>query len=177
MRTFLGPILLLCAAVCSAQAGDDGLVVGAKAELARVQSLVDSGALPRASLAKAEEAVADARDASFLRRTAYGQELNADQAEEMVAAANRRLERRQKAVDEATRLVAAGAAPNASLKPLAGAPRTERAECTLVEARAKLVRELSDMASAEEAFLNKLAQEPAEAWKLADGYSGDGTLA
>ena len=177
MRTFLGSILLLCAAVCSAQSGDDGLVVAAKAELAKMQSLVDSGALPRASLAKAEEAVADARDASFLRRTAYGQELNADQAEEMVAAANRRLERRQKAVDEATRLVAAGAAPTASLKPLADDLEEERQECTLVESRAKLVRELSDMASAEEAFLTKLAQEPSEAWKLADGYSGDGTFA
>jgi len=177
MRTFLGPILLLCAAVCAAQSGDDGLVVAAKGELARVQSLVDSGVLPRASLAKAEEAVADARDASFLRRTAYGQELTADQAEEMVAAANRRLERRQKAVDEASQLVAAGVAPKASLQALEDDLEQERQESRLVESRAKLVRELSDMASAEEAFLNKLAQDPAEASKLADAYSGDGAFA
>jgi hypothetical protein len=176
MRTFWGPILLLCAAVCSAQSGDDGLVVAAKSELARVQSLVDSGALPRASLAKAEEAVADASDASFLRRTAYGQELTADQAEEMVAAANRRLDRRQKAVDEATLLVAAGVAPKVSLQPLVDDLEQERQESSLVESRATLVRELSDMASAEEAFLTKLAQEPAEASKLAAAYASDGAF-
>jgi len=45
-----------------------------------------------------------------------------------------------------------------------------------VESRATLVRELSDMASAEEAFLNKLAQEPAEASKLAAAYASDGAF-
>ena len=92
MRTFSGPILLLCAALCLAQSADDGEVIAAKGELARIQGLVNSGVLPRDRLAKAEEAVADAQDASFLRRTAYGPELTVDQAEEMVAAANRCLD-------------------------------------------------------------------------------------
>ena len=177
MRTFAGPIFLLCAAVCLAQSGEDGQVVAAKAELARVRSLVDTGVLPRVRLAKAEEAVADAADAAFLRRTAYGQDLNADQADEMVATASRRLDRRQKALDEAKQLVDLGAAPEASLKPLVEDLALERQECRLADERAKLVRELSDMASAEETFLNRLSQEPAEASQLADSYSGDGTFA
>jgi hypothetical protein len=151
--------------------------VAAKAELARVQSLVSTGVLPRARLAKAEDAVADATDAAFLRRTAYGQDLTVDQADEMVAAANRRLDRRQKVLDEAKPLVEAGAAPQASLKPLVDDLEQERQECGLVEERARLVRELSDMASAEETFLNKLAQGAEDAAQLAEGYSGDGAFA
>lgn len=173
----LGPVFLLCAAACLAQSGDDGPVVAARAELARVQGLVDSGALPRASLAKAAAALADAQDAAILRRTAYGSELNVDQAEEMVAAANRRLERRQKAVDAATQLVAAGAAPRTSLQPLVDDLEQERKEVSLVETRAKLIRELGEMVSAEENFLNKLTNSPTEAAQLADSYSGDGVFA
>jgi hypothetical protein len=120
--------------------------------------------------------VADAADAAFLRRTAYGQDLNVDQADEMVATANRRLDRRQKALDEAKQLVDLGASPQASLKPLVEDLELERQECSLADERAKLVRELSDMASAEETFLNKLAQAPAEASQLAESFSGDGTF-
>jgi hypothetical protein len=177
MRTFSGPILLLCAALCLAQSADDGEVVAAKGELARIQGLVNSGVLPRDRLAKAEEAVADAQDASFLRRTAYGPELTVDQAEEMVAAADRRLARRQKALDDAARLVEIGVAPKSSLKPLEDDVEQERKESGLVETRAKLVHELSDMVSAEENFLNKLAHSPAEAAELADSYTGDGAFA
>jgi hypothetical protein len=176
MRTFSGPLLLLCAAVCLAQSGDDGPVAAAKAELARVQSLVAAGALPRASLEKARDAVADAQDAAILRRTAYGSELNVDQAEEMVAAANRRLERRQKARDEAAQLVAAGAAPRASLQPFEDDLEQERREVSLAETRAGLIRELGDMVTAEENFLNQLAHSPAEAAELSAGYSEDGVF-
>ena len=177
MRTFSGLIVLVCAAVGLAQSGDDPQVAAAKADLTKQQSLVEAGALPRTRLAKAEEALADAQDAAFLRRTAYGQDLTPDQADEMVATANRRLDRRQKALDEAKRLVAAGAAPALSLKPLADDLEQERQECSLADSRASLVRELSDMAGAEEMYLNKLAQEPAEASQLADSYSGDGIFA
>jgi len=177
MRKFSGLILLLGASLCLAQSADDGQVVAAKGELARVQSLVDSGVLPRDRVAKAQEAVADAQDASFLRRTAYGPELTVDQAEQMVAAANRRLERRQKALDDAALLVTAGAAPRVSLKPFEDDLEQERQECALVESRAKLVRELSDMATAEENFVQTLARDTAEAARLADSYSGDGVFA
>jgi hypothetical protein len=175
MRMFLG-LIVLCAAAALAQSADDGPVVAAKGELARVQSLVDTGVLPRASLEKAQEAVADAQDSAILRRTAYGSELDVDQAEQMVAAANRRLERRQKALDAAAELVAAGAAPKASLQPLEDDLEQERRECSLAESRAQLIHELSDMVTAEENFLNKLAHSPAEAAELAAGYSADGTF-
>jgi hypothetical protein len=162
--------------MCSAQSADDALVVAAQAELARVQSLVDTGILPRASLEKAREAVADARDAAILRRTAFASELRVDQADEMVAAANRRLERLQKARDEAAPLVADGAAPKASLQALDDDLDRERRELNMAESRAAMIHELSAMVTAEENFINKLAHSPAEAAELASAYSVDGTF-
>ena len=177
MRKCAALILLVCAVLGRAQSGDDPEVAAAQAELVRLQGLVNAGALPRARLAKAEEGLADARDAAVLRRTAYGQDLTADQADEMMAAAGRRLERRQKALDEARKLVAAGVAAEPSLQPYMEELERERKECAVADARASLVRELSDMANAEEAFLDKLTQAPAEAAELAEGYAGDGVFA
>jgi hypothetical protein len=157
-----------------AQSGEDWQVAAARADLAKVQTLVAAGALPRARLAKAEAALADARDAAFLSRTAYGQDLTVDQADEMIATANRRLERRQHALDEAGSLVAAGAAPTISLQPFLEDLERERQECRLADSRAKLVRELSDMASAEEAYLNTLTQASAKAAGLNAEFAADG---
>jgi len=176
MRMFLALMLLVCGVVCRAQSGDDGPVAAAKAELARVQGLVAAGALPRASLQKAQAAVDDAQDAAILRRTAYGSELNVDQAEEMVAAANRRLERRQKTRDDAAQLVAVGASPKASLQLLDDDLEQERREVNLAESRAQLIHELGEMASAEETYFNKLARSPEEASELAAGYSAEGAF-
>jgi hypothetical protein len=173
MRFYSGLILLL-AAVGLAQSGEDPHVAAAKAELAKAQALVAAGALPRARLVKAEEALADAQDAAFLSRTAYGQDLTPDQADQMIATASRRLDRRQKALDRARLLVAAGAAPEVSLQPLVEDLERERQECNVAEARAKLVRELSDMAGAEEDFLNTLTQASAEVSGLAAEFAGDG---
>ena len=169
-------MLLACAAVCLGQSGDDATVASAQAELQRVRALVDAGALPRVSLERAQDAVADAQDAAILRRTAYGSELTVDQADEMVAAAKRRLERRQKVRDEAAQLVVLGAAPKASILPLEEDLQQERREVSVAESRADLIHELSAMASAEDNYIRNLAHSPEEAAELASGYSADGTF-
>jgi hypothetical protein len=176
MCKVLALMLVVWAAVCRAQSGDDGPVAVAKAELARVQGLVDAGALPRASLEKAQDGVADAQDAAILRRTAYGAELNVDEADAMVAAAHRRFERRQRARDDAAKLVEAGAAPKASLASLDGDLEDERREVSVVESRAQLVHEIDESAAAESNYLAKLANSPAEAAELSAGYTADGTF-
>ena len=61
----------------------------AKAGIERLRSLVEAGVAPRAQLAQAEAAIADAEDAALLRRTIYGNELTDEQADEMLAAAER----------------------------------------------------------------------------------------
>src|ERR1019366_8103444 len=103
MRLVPALILLAGAGFLSAQTADDPEVAAARAERAKVRALVEAGAAPRAQLAKAEEALADAADAALLRKTAYGQDLTVEQVDDMIAAADRRFDRRQKALDDGRR--------------------------------------------------------------------------
>ena len=103
--------------VCARRAGQDAPEVArAKAEIEKLRALVDAGAAPRNQLEQAEDQMADAEDAAFLRKTLYGQDLTAEQADEMIAAAERRLDRRQKAFDAAKKLVDGEVAPPTSLE-------------------------------------------------------------
>jgi hypothetical protein len=139
-----------------------------------LRALVEAGVAPRAQLKKAEEAVADAQDAAILRQTLYGQDLTVEQTDEMIAAASRRFDRRKKALDEAQRLVQAGAASPLSLGAFREESERARQESERAELRASQVGELAEMAKAEESLAAKLAEEPAEAPQIADRYDGDG---
>src|SRR6478672_2969322 len=98
MRFFLGTILVFSAMCAFAQTEDPPEVARAKAGIERLRSLVEAGVAPRAQLDKAEAAIADAEDSALLRRTVYGNELTEDQADEMLAAAARRFDRRKLAL-------------------------------------------------------------------------------
>src|ERR1035437_996792 len=173
MRWFSGLLILVCLCTAGAQSGDEPEVAAAKAEIAKLRGLVETGAIPRAQLAKAEEALADAQDTATLRRTAYGQDLTVEQADEMIAAAARRLDRRQKSLDAAKHLVDAGVATPLSLGSWQEDLDRARKECELADSRARLTRELSEMAVAEEA----LAGKQGDAAALGDHYDGDGVMA
>jgi hypothetical protein len=174
MRWCFGLVLLVCVGAVGAQTNDVPEVARAKAEVGKLRALVEAGVAPRAQLEKAEEAMADAQDAAILRRTLYGQDLTAEQTDEMMAAAGRRFDRRRKALEEAKRLVEAGAASQLSLGAFLEELDRARKESDLAESRANLVRELTEMAKAEESLATKLAEEPAEAPQIADRYDGDG---
>jgi hypothetical protein len=174
MRWCLGLVVSVCVGAVAAQTNDIPEVARAKAEVQNLRALVEAGAAPRAQLEKAEEAMADAQDAAILQRTLYGQDLTAEQTDDMMAAASRRFDRRRKALDEAERLVDAGAAPRVSLGAFLVELDRVRKESDLAESRASLVRELTEMARAEESLAAKLAEAPAEAPTIADRYDGDG---
>jgi len=175
---FFGPLIFaVCAASVWAQAPVvDPEVARAQENLERVRSLVDSGAAPRALLDKGEEAIADARDEALLRKTVYGADLTEALADDMVAAAGRRLERRQKALDDARKLADLGAAPQASLTPLQEEVDWARRECDLAAERASLVREVTEMARAEQLLETRLAEEPSTAHEIAERHDGDGVF-
>src|SRR5271157_2525104 len=173
MRWRLGLVLLVCAGAV-AQTNDAPEVARAKEQAGKVRALVEAGAAPRAQLEKTEEALADAQDAAILRRTLYGQDLTEEQTGEMMAAAGRRFDRRRKALDEAKRLVEAGAASQLSLGGFLEEFDRARKEADVAESRASRVRELTEMAKAEESLATKLAEEPAAAPEIADRYDGDG---
>jgi hypothetical protein len=155
-------ILLAGGSFLHAQTADDPEVSAARAEMAKVRAMVDAGAAPRAQLAQAEESLADATDAALLRKTVYGQDLTVEQADDMIAAADRRLKRRQKALDDAQRLVAAGVKTEVSLGAARDDVERARKECKLADARAQLTREVSEMAQAEESAAARNASELSE---------------
>jgi len=146
----LGPVLLVCAAVFCAHAQDAPEVTRARTEIEKLRSLVAAGAAPRLQLEQAEAKMVDAEDADFLRKTLYGQDLTAEQADEMIAAATRRLDRRREALEAAQKLVTAKVAPQMSLELPQNDLEMAQKELNLAESRANLTRELAEMARAEE---------------------------
>jgi len=171
----LGPILFVCAAMSVyAQGQDAPEVARAKADIERLRALVQAGAAPRNQLERAEEQMADAEDASFLRKTLYGQELTAEQADEMIAAAARRQSRREKAYEAAKKLVDAHVAPATSLETPLLEIDSARKEFALAETRANLTKELAAMVHAEEDLDTTLTHQPSAASSLAERFDGDG---
>ncbi len=171
-----GPALLLlvCAAAALAQISSDPEVARAQIELNRIRAMVESGAYPRAQLQKAEQAVADAEDAATIRKSIYNQDLTVDQANDLVAAANRRFERRKQAFDDAKKLVDAGVMPSQTLTNLLEELDFARKETDLADTRAKLAQQASENAMAEEALQAQLAVHPTEEPKLAERFDGNG---
>jgi hypothetical protein len=177
MHRFLTGLLVCACGVClCAQTADEPEVARAKASIEKVRALVAAGALPRNRLDRAEEQLADAEDAAYLRKTLYGQDLTAEQADEMIAAAGRRFDRRKKAFDEARKLVDAGVASQVSLGTSLDDLTMAKKEYDLAESRAKLVREVAEMAEAEQALETRLAQQPSEAHEIAERYDGNGVF-
>src|SRR5580700_1163443 len=86
-------------------APEDPDVLRARLAIERLRALVEAGAIPRVQLQQAEDLLGDAQDMAVLRRTMYGQDLTEEQATQMVAAAQRRLDRRQKQLDRARGLL------------------------------------------------------------------------
>jgi hypothetical protein len=179
-----GLILLACAAlvcatlVCAtrvlAQTSIDPEVARAQIELNRIRAMVATGAMPRVQLQKAEAAVADAQDAATIRKSIYNQDLTQDQADDLVAAAARRFERRKKAFDEAKNLVDLGVMPSRSLTSPLQEMDFARKEYDLADTRARLAQQAIAMAEAEGAVQAQLAEHPSEMPSLVDRFDGDG---
>jgi len=168
-------LLLLCCASCAlAQTLEDPEVMRARLELTRIESLVNTGALPPMQLEKAKSALADAEDTALVRKNIHQQDLTEDQADQLVAAAGRRFERRKQAFDDAKKLIEAGVAPQLSLGTFLRDLDFARKECDLAETRARLAREVNDMARAEEALQARMLTAPSEAAGLADRFDGNG---
>lgn len=125
----------------------------AKAEIERVTELVNTGALPRIRLEEAEEKMADAQDQAILTHTLYGelpvQNLSEGMADDMVAAAQRRVEREIKKLEDSRKLVSEGVLPKAALDPIEEELNMRRINLSLAHTRSKLISELSALAKYE----------------------------
>jgi hypothetical protein len=172
----LGLTLFLSVVCLCAQSAPDPDVARAQAGIERLRALVAAGAASKKQLEKAEDSIADAQDAAVLRQTVYGQDLTVTQSDEMIAAAERRLERRKKAYDEQEKLVEAGVAPRLSLTPFEQDMDLAKKECDLAQSRAKLTEELAEMAKAEESYERRAAAPSTEGLPNAERFDGDGVF-
>ncbi len=165
MRFSTGLSLVLWAGLLHAQTVGDAPSVSADPEMARVQAnieklrpMVAAGVAPRLQLEKAEAELADLQDAAYLRKILLVQDLSEQQTDEMVAAAGRRFDRRRKAFEDAKKLVEMQAAPELSLGAFLIDLDLARKEVDLAESRARLTREIAEMAHAEQALENQLSE-------------------
>lgn len=87
----------------------------ARARLANLKGLLAAGAVSARQVEQAEIAVAHAKDDQIIDQTVYGElvidELTETQAEEIKAAAQRRLARERAKLADAAKLVSAGVVP------------------------------------------------------------------
>jgi hypothetical protein len=150
--------LVLCAAasLTVAGAGSTPEIARAQEEMARIERLVEAGAMPRAALDKARYELEDARDTAVLARTLYGnvavEDLSEQIAREMTESATRRVERQQGKIEAHRKLVDAGALPRTALTPLVEELDTRRKAMDLAVSRSRLWTALAEMAKAEQAL-------------------------
>jgi hypothetical protein len=120
----------------------------AKVEMQRITDLVAAGALPRVRLQQAEENLADAQDEAVLERTLYGnlppKGAAGEVSDEMIAAAQRRVDRQQARVEHAREIVSAGVAARSYLLPVEQELTTRQTGLELARLRARLMSELAN---------------------------------
>src|SRR5579864_4721881 len=164
----------LCVLALVAQTPQDPEVARAQREVARVRDMLQAGVASRVQFESAEQALKEAEEDAYLHRTLYGRDVSEEQADEMVALTDRRLERRREAVAKGEQLVDQGVASRLSLTPLLERADLARKEHDYAAARAKIIHELAAMAQAEAALERALRSAPAEAHELAQRYDGQG---
>jgi hypothetical protein len=158
----------------AAPALEDPDVLRARLAIQRLRALVDAGAIPRVQLEQAQDALGDAQDMAVLRSTMYTNDLTEEQTGEMVAAAQRRLDRRQKQIDKIKGLIDSGIAAQNDLKPLQEQVNFARQQYDLAVSRANLCHELAEMARAEQSRrIDKPGDPPTQA---SVHYSGSGVF-
>jgi hypothetical protein len=134
------------------------LLQRAEAEVARIEPLVADGTLPKSSLDEAKAKLADAQDQEILYETLYG-EVHAEnmtdgQAQLMLAAAQRRVDRQQKIVDERQKLLESGIMARSELAAFQDELDARRRVLELARNRVQLMSELRQMAETEQRFEN-----------------------
>jgi hypothetical protein len=171
----------LRAATASDASADKGIEL-AQQELARVKDLVEAGALPRIRIKDAEAKLDDAKDEVILAHDLYGdlpdQGATEAPSAEMIAAAQRRLDRQQTRLDEARKMVNAGVAALSYLAPFEAELSSRQTGLDLARLRAHLMEDRAAMnqqmaPSVQEPLLQDDSQ---LFWQGMEHYEGDGAF-
>jgi hypothetical protein len=137
--------------VSSIFAADSPAVINARLEIERVQWLVKTGALPPVKVAEAQQNLDDAVDEAVLDRILYAkvEDFGEEQAVEMLAAAQRRVDRQQKKVSRINEMIALDLVPPGDRIDLEKELSSREDALQQATVRAALLREVAAMAHAE----------------------------
>lgn len=117
----------------------------AELELQRIKNLVEAGALPRIRVEQAQADLGDAQDEAILERTLYGpfpaRGAGEETSAEMIAAAERRVDRQQARLERAREIIAAGVAAQSYALPLQEELTLRQTGLDLAHLRARLIIE------------------------------------
>jgi len=188
MKLLCLPIVLLIALPIFAQ--DPATVppasqvqpTAAELELARLKELAAVGAIAPSRVKKAEAAVADAKDEAILSRTLYAklgaEEFSEQQAKEMLAAAQRLIDRQQDRVTYERGLIDAGVMSKLEADGAEQDLENRRRTLELAKSRARLVEEIAEIARTE---ATRSPDVPAESSALAftgvsQRFDGNGAM-
>ncbi len=157
----------------------DALLQNAKNEIARIQALVDEGVLPKVRLDEARARFADAQDEAVLSRALYGgsrlQDITSDQADAMIQAAQRRVDRQSRIVDNRRDLLDKGILARSEFAGFQDELDSRRRVLELARNRARLLDDLRRMAEVEQQSERAAASASASALKDAMiHYDGNG---
>ena len=148
----------------------------ASREADRISTLVQEGALPQARLAQAQAQLADAHDDVILQRTLYGvttvQMLTEPQAEEMIAAAQRRVDRQKARIEDTQNLIAQGIVARNALDALNQELNMRETTLQLAQSRAQLLKDLIATAHTE----SLAASGPGSFSGIEEHFAGKGSL-
>jgi len=144
---------------------------------AEVRRLVEAGVLPRARLNDLERTAKEREDQATLDHLLYGnvtvEELTVEQAQEMVAAAERLLARRKNELEHVRTLVEAGALARTALTAYLLDYDQGRRTLDLAASRARLLHELAEMVRAEVSVEQAAPEATQQELKLAERFDGD----
>ncbi len=163
-------------------AADKGIEL-AQQELARMKDLVEAGALPRARIQQAEANLQDAQDELILAHDLYGdlpEKGATEQASaEMIAAAQRRVDREQARVDEARKMVDAGIVARSYVATFEAELTSRQTTLDLAHLRAHLMADRAAMTpppAAPPVFVPAPLDDSDLAFQGMEHYEGDGAF-
>lgn len=171
--------LTLAASDGSVDALSKTLVERAQSEVARIEPLVADGTLPKTILDEAKAKLADAEDQEILSETLYGdiklESMTEAQATDMVAAAQRRVDRQTELLQKREDLVASGVIARSDLQAFQDELQSRERVLDLAKNRVQLLHELAQMAEAERRLeLNAHAMAASDLKNVMIRFGGNG---
>jgi hypothetical protein len=125
----------------------------AQQELDRIKQLIDQGTLPKSRLAQAQAEIADIQDEVTLADTLYSStpiaDFTTEQADRMIGAAQRRLDRESATVEDRRKLLDTGVIAQSEFNALREELEARKRVLSLAQNRVKLLADLKRMAETE----------------------------